>query len=503
MRKSRAQSLEQQVAEAPSKDTLKLPHDPIGEVAIIAAVIVSADARRRCLALSPDLFVGPGHADVWRALQDIFARGLHYDPATIRQVSGGAVDPELLDGYVAARPELPPNLDAFVEQLKWDAARVAAAKKEIPELLEAIRDLRAAPDKVRALAKAVGSAFDGHGSGRFRRSTEEIVAEHRETLTRRRTGQAVFPYGFHGLDLFGPGDRDERHGLDLAGTPRMIPGAAPGMTTVVTGASGSGKTTSVARMVLAWSNAGRRTLWGAWEVKDAMNLELLATLSLGWHRGDVLTGSFSEEEEEELLAEMARLGQYVRFLDLPFDRRKGERSRSNDQNLDLIQQEIADVDPDEFVADLFQRCLVRKSPEDQESAVNRFQAMMQEERCHGTIVHQLLLKGDEISRSVDQRPSKELLKGSMAYFEVPDTVLAWYRPAFHKSVPDDKIECHILKQRFGKFPQCVEFDWDPEYGSIENGHTIEVQRPGEQASADTFLDEAARATSKKHKRRRL
>ena len=56
-------------------------------------------------------------------------------------------------------------------------------------------------------------------------------------------------------------------------------------------------------------------------------------------------------------------------------------------------------------------------------------------------------------------------------------------------MPDDKIELHILKQRHGKRPQVVECDWDPEYGLIEGGKTIAVERPGEKGEVDNYLDD--------------
>ncbi len=44
---------------------------------------------------------------------------------------------------------------------------------------------------------------------------------------------------------------------------------------------------------------------------------------------------------------------------------------------------------------------------------------------------------------------------------------------------DDKLEGILLKQRYGKWPAAVEFDWDPDLGSIRGGRTIEYDRPGE------------------------
>ncbi len=769
MRKRRLQQLEAQAqADAAKPDTLVVPHDPINEAVVIAAVVVSADARRRFLSLPSNLFLAPGHGELWSILQDIYGRGLHYDPATVRQLSGGRVNPDIIDGYIAARPELPPNLNHHVESLRWDSTRIVAAKGPVAEFLTAMRDPTANPDQVRSLARNVYSAFDGTGSGRYRRSSAAILEDAASSLTRRRQGQAHYSYGFPGLDLYGSSDfAPERDGKrrNLDGTPRLIPGAAPGMTTVVTGKTGclagdtlvsinragkgyslriadlvhmhqggarggkrfdpciptmvramlddgtvglvrlddaytsgtlqtfrlslddgkqieatsdhrfwttrgwlrldqlrvgvdevfveesrrpikrgrkqkpwyrlrvtklhphrgrrgirvgqptvplhrlvveasmnqiplkeylrrlnegpidglvfldpslvvhhkdenpannalsnlevmtdlqhkqvhrdlalaniavkvkpslvtglerlgevptydlsmagphnfiangmvvhnSGKTTSIAGMVLHWAQQKQRTLWGAWEVKDHMNLELLAVMSLGWSRSDVMTGQYTADEQAELLAEMERLAEHVSFLNLPFDRRAKERS-SNDRNLDTLQQEISDVAPDHFIADLFMRCLTQTKIEDVERAVYRFQAMMQEEKCHGVLAHQLLLKGDD-SVGADQRPTQASLKGASAVVDVADTLLAWYRPAFYKSIPDDVIECHILKQRYGAYPQCVELAWDAEFGLISGGKTIEVERPGEKSAVESFLGEAAKPDKGKRRRR--
>ena len=75
----------------------------------------------------------------------------------------------------------------------------------------------------------------------------------------RRGGAAVYPFGIDGFDVYG---KDEKldDGTDISNTWRVIPGCAPTKTTVVTGVSGSGKTTVTANIALAQVNAGRRVL---------------------------------------------------------------------------------------------------------------------------------------------------------------------------------------------------------------------------------------------------
>jgi hypothetical protein len=473
-----------------SPDAKKLEVDSINESTVIAAVIVSEEARRKYLKIPADRFRYPGHADAWTLLQDLFARGMSYDPVAVHNLSGGKVDGARLDAYVQARPELPPNLRHYVDQLYWDATRIDAAKGPVNELIEAMRDPSANPDKVRQLARTVASAFDGHGSSRYLRNSADVVSQHREVLNARRLGRRSYPYGIDGLDLYGPDDYAERDGKQrcLDGTPRLIPGAGPGMMSIVTGISGSGKSTSVAKMALYWARQKEKTLWGAWEVEGGASLELVAAMDLGWSRSDVMTGDFSEEEQAELLQRMEELGQWIKFMELPFDRKVGDRGLRNERNLDVLQQHIADEDPAHFIADLFNRALTETKPEEEARAVYRMQAILQEQKVHGLLTHQLTLK--DIEQREDPRPTRDSLKGTAAYVEAADTIKAWYRPFLHKSVPDTKVECHVLKQRYGKWPQVTEHDWDAEFGTIENGHTIEVSRPGEKGAVDNYLDES-------------
>jgi hypothetical protein len=74
---------------------------------------------------------------------------------------------------------------------------------------------------------------------------------------------------------------------------------------------------------------------------------------------------------------------------------------------------------------------------------------------------------------------------------VADTIIGWYRPSLAKNVPDDTIQAIILKQRYGHWPLAVEFDWDPQFGSIDNGRSIEYDRPGKVGEEmDGFLGES-------------
>jgi len=480
------------------REVAKIVADSVNEVAVIAAVYTDESARKRYLrALPAESFFAAGHEEMWRALQEIDRRGLTPDAATVQSIAGERVDVRVLEEYArTSQPSSAANLKQHVESVRWDRARIECAKGPLASFVEAIRDPTAEPDRVRALAKQVAVPFEGLGDLRYLRDSGAVVREHAVELTRRRTGHATFTYGLDGLDFYGPHDfaeRKDEHGKTyrkcLEGEPRMIPGASPGKVTVVVGVSRSGKTTSTARKVLHWVRSGRKVLWGAWEQMPGPSLELLATMDLGWSRTDMMVGEFDAEEQDILLERMEELGAMIRFFELPFGRvrseERWERGRMNDRHLDLIEGHIAGSGCDVAVLDLFRRSLVETQPDQEESALYRIQAIGQETRAHLVLVQQLRLK--DVETREDKRPTLEAVKGNSAWVDIADAMLGIYRPFLYRSVPDDKAEILILKQRFGVAPQCVEFDWDPEFATFENGRTIDVARPGELSEMDSFL----------------
>lgn len=479
----RRSEVAQEAREKKRAPSIQIPHDPINEVVVIAAAIVDPGGAGATLdSVTADHFFGQGHAIAWATLQNMRRKGLSYDPATLHDLSGGAVDTAAIESYIAQRPKAPPNLKHHIERLRWDRARVDLVNGPLSALLDGLKDPAADPDRVVALARQVPDALSGASDLRYLRATQALVAEQSVDLTARREGRAIYPYGIDGLDYYGDGDA-------TPGAPRMIPGARPKMTTVVVGASGSGKTTTTARIALEQARLGRRTLFGAWEQGAGMTLELIAALDLGWDRSGLMAGEYDATDQRTLEARMLELGEWIRFFELPFGRARGER-QFNDKNLDLIQGYIAETRPDVFIADLFRRALKETNPDDEEQALYRMQAITQQEGVHSILINQLKIK--ELEQREDQRPTRESIKGSSGWVDVADTILGWYRPALSKNVKDTKIQALVLKQRYGKWPIAVEFDWDPSFGSLENGRSIDYDRPGEKNEIDAFLDSKPR-----------
>jgi replicative DNA helicase len=461
--------------------------DLVNEVVCIAAALVDHDARKRLLTLlSIDNFFGRSHPEIWTIVTELERRGLAYDPATVRQLSGATVDTDYLDSLIQQRPVAPPNLDHHIDVMRWDRARVEGIRGPVAGFLEALRDPQAPPERVRALARQVGGAFDHGGALAYLRDPQGLVTEQRDVIRRRRAGHAVYPFGIDGFDVYADGPN--------AGQYRAVPGTAPGKITVVTGVPGSGKTQVTNQIVLAQVEQQRRVLYGAWEMGSGMSLESLAQRSLRISRTRLQIGQITDEEEAALGQEMERLAGWVRFFEIPFGAKPEKKQRLTERNLDLIHEYLELIRPDVFVADLWRRAVQQLDPDEEELALYRQQAMASTLKVHCILLHQQNMK--ILESRVDKQPSRETLKGSGAWVEVPDTLIGTHRDALFKSVPDDTQRLILMKQRFGVWPLAVDCSYDPETGLIWDGRCAEYDRPGAAGALDTFLDDSAAKKSR-------
>jgi len=474
------------MADAQQRGEVVIPHDPINEQVILAAALVDHDARKRLTKLyTPDQFQVDKHQAAWRGLQELERRQLVYDPATLKTIAAD-VDLAYIVSLEASRPDMPLNLEHHEALLKWDHVRATGARGPVAKLVEALHDPRKSPEDVRAYARQVGAAFDGFEDSKYLHDPHELVNSQMAVIEARSIGQAVYRYGLDCIDFYEAScNALDASGNPLATTPRLIPAAAPGLVTCITGVPGSGKTTFTARVALGLARQKRRILYGAWEVQPGMNLELMACMSLGWSRTKVTLGKLTTEEKATLKQRMLDISKYVQFVSNPFNRRDGRKAGRyddpNDRNLDLVEQFIETTGADVFIADLWKRCLRRTDPDEEEHALTRQQDILSRHKCHGILVQQQRSK--DIEGRPDKRPTREGIKGSGAWTEVPDTILGVHRPALWKSIPDVFLELCILKQRWAPWPLAIEVEWNADLGFFGNGRTIAYDQPGDAAQA--------------------
>lgn len=449
-----------------------VPYDPINETVVLAAALVADEPTRNKLLMrvQPDHFLVDENRAAWVALKEAQRQKLAFDLATLQKLAGEKVRISLLEQLMEARPEVPQNLDWHVDSLLWDRRRVSASKGSLSALLSALKDPNHPRERVRALAKAVADSFSGEGTQTFLYDPEALVHEMMSDVRARLQGRAHHPFGIDGLDYYESGER------------RLVMGAAPGQMTIVTGVSGSCKSTFAAHLSLASARQRRRVLYGAWEINAPMTLELMSVISLGWRIADVIdpngamkAGRDLPHELEIKLEERAHaISKWVYFMKNPFRRggkTRARRDERNDINLDIVESHISDSGCKVFVADLWLRCLSETEPSDEEQALFRQQAMLEELGVHGILVHQQ--RGKDIEARPDKRPTREGIKGSGAYTEAAHQMIGTHRPGQWKpNIPDDVFECFILKQKVGPHPLGVQFDWDGPTGGISGGRSI-------------------------------
>ena len=464
-----------QVEEFGKGAELVVQYDAVNEHVVLAAVIADFDgeAGKLLRQYGPETFFVREHRSAWATLQELQRRQLKYDPATFSRYASSDCPVEYIAKLVEMRPDAPGNLEHHVDALLWDRQRASIANGPVGAFLEALKNPKEEPAKVRALARHIADSFQGGtGRGRYLVDGTEAARSQMVEVRKRVAGHTAYTYGIQGLDF------------DLeTGERRVLPGPAPGQVTVFTAISGGGKTTAAARTTLGIARKRRRVLYGAYEMGAGMTLELLACMSLNWSRARLLKGETQNveakqgarmtlEEQVRLEEKMHEITPWVRFMRNPFRVRGGQKA-SNERNLATIQEHIVDSGCEVFVADLWKRCLVDTRPEAEEDALYQQQAMAEETRTHHILLQQQRLK--DVETRSDKRPTREGVKGSGAWVEIADTMLGFHLPAMWKSVPDDKIEICILKQRYGKWPLAVEFEWSGEHGSIVGGRSIEYK----------------------------
>lgn len=471
-------------------DVFKVPHDLVNEQILLAAALVDQGSRALLVSrVRPDMFLDDQHGKIWTSVLDAERKQVVPDSSTLVQLSGGSLDKSYLDDLTTAHPNAPVNVQHHLDALLWDITRARAVNGPLAEFLQAMKDPSTTPERVRALANQIPVALQGGGARKFLRDGKLLAQMHAATIAKRMQGFAVYPFGLPALDLYGPNDLDEK-GVSLKGQPLLLPGAAPGKTTVITGISGGGKSTLTALLVLLLARQGRKILYGAWEMGSEETLELLACISIGLSRGRVKAGRITPAEQQLHAQTMEAIAQYVKFVDMPFHKQRGKRV-THDEVLDEIHAYIADGGCEIAVFDLWRRAFRRMKDEGEEAeALYRQQAIFEETQVHGILVQQQRLK--EVEKRANPRPTREGIKGSSAWVDVADLIIGMYLPALMKGTPCTTCETIILKQRYGRWPLSIEHGWDGDLVKLSNGRIVAYD-PGSEEELGT-RDKASKFT---------
>lgn len=477
-RRDRDDDGERKVKRPPAQD-IKITHDPVSESVIFAAACVDQKARSRLVgAFSTDSFFSKGGPEIWESITQLERQKLQYDPATMLSLGLEREHAAYLDKIVTQRPALPPNLQHHESALAWDQVRIEAARGPLQQFIEGLRDPQAEPDQVRALAQNLATSFTGQGILKYLRDPDQLLLSMSKAIRKRREGKACYAFGFDGFDQVGEGEDGE-------GDWRIVPGLAPQQVSLVTGVPGGGKSSFVLKTANNMARQGRRTLVGAFEMPPEYSIEVCGITDLGLSRKAFQTGQVTDEEEAQHLERCRLISGWVRFMDIPFGRVRGQK-QFNDRNIDVLHSYIVESGAEVVIFDLFRRVLRQRDPEEEEIALERIQSVAKETNCHIILVQQQRAK--DLEARADRRPTRESIKGSGAWFEVPDTIVGVHMPSLFKRVETETLEAIVLKQRHGKWPFAVEFDFDADRGHFGPGRGIDYVRPGEVVGMDAWVE---------------
>jgi replicative DNA helicase len=451
-------------------------YDAANEALVMrAAVALALEDRPRFRALvhaiGEDEFLVPQHCSLWRVLRRMADAALDYTPETVRQL--GASEATAIDDNHLAEIEstavVPANLDWHVQTLRWDATRARVLQGGLPELVQDLRDPRVTVDRAVSSARSVVRALEGGGGRRFIHRREELAAVYRSELGRRRTQGNFYPMGIDPVDRL------------------MSEGFMPGKTAIITGLSGSWKSTFAAKLAINLAKLGRRPLICAWEMGGTSTLDVITSMLTSIPLDVVIKGTYTDEELRRLERASDWANRKILFMENAFfgqvatGSSEKKQKRSNERNLDILEGYIAESGCDEVIMDLWDRILADQSPDAVTEALYRQQNMHVEYGVHGTLLVQLRLK--DVEKRADKRPTRESIKGVGTFVEVADLIFGVHRDAQFKDVPDNTLELICLKQRKGSSNWAVRFGWDGATCQITGGEEIPYN-PGLEATSE-------------------
>jgi len=435
----------------------KLKYSLKHEKIILGTMLRDKDTRNHlCLALQAGEFHSDIHKTIFAGLQQLIEDKLDYTPPTLMTILpdtdwGGKEYLEKLEKMGDAR-----NVDHHVTRMRWDQARVEVYDSRLPEFVAELKDPRSDIDETITLGRQLGDRLQEARGKKWKVTGKGASSKYSASMRARQVGVTFRSSGYPAIDK------------------NLVAGFAKGKTTVVCGAPSSGKTSFSLNTARKQAKTWKVGIL-PWEsgVQDALDLMCSSHLKIPLEKFEKLAHLLKDEEQRNIDDYVASLldNENIAFLKPPPRTvRDGRPWEINDRVLDWVESEIDDWDRDIVYWDLFEKRLVDHSPNSITNALNRVQEMVVPDRLniHMVLLHQLNLK--EVERRQDERPTRDALKGTSAYIEVPDLVLGMYRPAvYDPGVQDNIIEIICLKQRKGVWPWKVICKWQGQYTRISGG----------------------------------
>lgn len=439
--------------------------DLANERVVLATMIHErADRRRLSLDLDPDEFGDEAHREIFQALRKMARQNLEWSEDTLVELAGSA---DRIGGFELLRAiiseyEASPNVDYHVERLRLDSAKFRLLQTTLPELTEGCQEPATTAAELASIMRKEASRLD-HASRRFSRRGKRLRDRYYEELRYRNlVGAVVEGSGFPLLD----------RGL----TRGFITGIS-----ILVGRPGHGKTTWLANLIRMRASIGKGTYVCGWEMNDVDYLDMMISGETG-----IPAVSISRDFKTLPRPQKERVCQAVeKFTDPnllvieenPFTKlpKPEDRWQINDRNVDylesVIQQECSRFQF--FAIDVIGKLLHDRRPAAIAEALVRIREIAFAHGVHVMLLHHLNRD------AATGRPTMEGIKGSGAFEEEADIILATDRPILRASPGrrakmKDYLDVIMLKQRKGPAPFMIRYRFDGEHYTLSDETEIDV-----------------------------
>lgn len=412
--------------------------------------------------LSLKNFSADRHKIIFASLVEITNRNLDVTPGTIKSFIPKDSDyggNEYLDKLENLASES--NIEYHITRTKWDVTRNDIILKKLPEIEALLKDTRLDPEDVlKAYSQIELQIKNVIINDKSIKGGKDITSRYKATECAREMGVFTRTSGYRALDSM------------------LIECFSPGKFSVLSAASSIGKTTLATNM-LARQARDYKVGYMPWEGGITSTIDLLCASQLNiplWKlikRRDLLSTE-ETKKKNEFLEEYIDTKR-ITFLERPpKELIKGKPHYAvNDIVMDWFEQKLEEWDVDIFYWDLFELSFPDTQPQSMVWMLNRFQDLLDDTNKHGVLLQQINLKTTEKNKS--KKPTRDLIKGTGAYSERPDFVYTLYREGYYdRSIPDDTLELTCWKQRNGRAPFRMVFDWNGECKKITGGREVDM-----------------------------
>lgn len=415
------------------------PYDVNNERAVLAGVLQDRDIRRKvCGFLEAREFVGKEHRAIYKAVLSVGDETVLDTEILLLCDDSKDLERGLIDDLFT-KVEAPKNIDKHMLRVREDYRR--ACNMGAVEILAATLKDRSIPysECVTATNQILSSLSD---VGLDPRTGKALSSQYLETLQERRQGKCAFvSTGYESLDSM------------------LTEGFAKGRMTVLCGRPRNGKSSLVADMVnrMLKCEPKPRILVMPLEAGKERFIDMLVcnatgiTISQLVKEPETLTTAQFEEVRRNVEKAVATDDRLV-VMSNPFF---GIARWTDEAAMEKTEEIYATGGYDVVITDLWARKLPNADKPDVTSkALFREQWLCQKYRVNSIAVHQLSRKVEERR---DKRPELTDLKGSGAWEEAADLVLAVHREKVYKPfLEKDTVEVHVLKQKLGDAGMVME-----------------------------------------------